>query len=185
MDYTRFISSPVGQLTVASDGHAITGLWLEGQKYYTATLEKEHEMRDIPVFQLVQDWLNIYFKGKQPEFSLPLAPRGSLFRQNVWNILCEIPYGTVVTYGSIAKQLNESGQGIHTSPRAVGGAVGHNPVSILIPCHRVIGSDGSLTGYAGGIDKKIQLLNLEHVEMGRLGTPYCKKKIEFKRGDSG
>lgn len=171
MDYTHSISSPVGRLTVASDGHAITGLWLEGQKYYAATLEKSNELRDLPVFELVQNWLRIYFSGKQPEFSVPLAPRGSPFRKEVWNMLCDIPYGTVTTYGSIAARMQDTGKDRHTSARAVGGAVGHNPISILIPCHRVIGSDGSLTGYAGGIDRKIQLLTLEHAAIDQLSMP--------------
>lgn len=171
MEYTCRIPSPVGQLTAASDGQNLTGLWLEGQKYYAATLENQTGTRDLPVFDLVKDWFDVYFRGKQPDFSVPLAPRGSEFRQAVWNILCTIPYGSVVTYGSIAKRLNDTETGKHTSARAVGGAVGHNPISILIPCHRVVGSDGSLTGYAGGIDRKVQLLTLERAPMEKLFLP--------------
>lgn len=164
MDYIGKIPSPVGQLTLASDGQRLTGLWLEGQKYYAATLEEHTERGDLPVFDLVRNWLQVYFSGRQPDFSVPLAPRGSAFRQAVWKQLCTIPYGTVVTYGSIAMQLKDWKSQNHTSARAVGGAVGHNPISILIPCHRVIGSNGSMTGYAGGIDKKIQLLRLEQAQ---------------------
>ncbi len=165
MDYIYKIPSPVGQLTMASDGQKLTGLWLEGQKYYAATLENQAETQKLPVFDLAKEWLDVYFAGKKPDFSVPLAPRGSTFRQAVWEILCTIPYGTVVTYGSIAQQLSDMESEGHTSARAVGGAVGHNPISIIVPCHRVVGANGSLTGYAGGIDKKIQLLKLEQAPL--------------------
>lgn len=171
MDYICRIPSPVGQLTLASDGQNLIGLWLEGQKYHGDTLAKQNETADLPVFELVKDWLEIYFSGEQPDFCVPVAPRGSAFRQAVWKILSEIPYGSVVTYGAIAKQINSIGNGSHTSARAVGGAVGHNPISILIPCHRVVGSDYSLTGYAGGLDKKLQLLELEQAPVESLYIP--------------
>lgn len=171
MNYVCMIPSPVGRLTVASDGLNVTGLWLEGQKYYAATLEESTVEQEIPVFYDVKHWLDTYFKGKQPDFSVPLAPAGSDFRKSVWKILCDIPYGKVTTYGSIAKQLEKESNGKQVSARAVGGAVGHNPISILIPCHRVVGSNNSLTGYAGGIDKKVQLLKLERAPIELLHFP--------------
>lgn len=171
MDYICNIPSPVGLLTLSSDGQALTGLWLEGQKYFAATLGIAAENRPLPIFEEAQAWLEQYFSGKLPEGTLPLAPKGSPFRKAVWDILLAIPYGQVMTYGEIAARLNERAGAAHTSPRAVGGAVGHNPISILIPCHRVVGSGGSLTGYAGGIDKKIQLLKLEGAPMEHLFVP--------------
>lgn len=167
MEYIQTMQSPLGKLTASSDGDNITWLWFENQKYYAATLEKENEVHDLLVFQLVKKWLDLYFAESKPDFSIPVAPKGSPFRQAVWKILRTIPYGEIVTYGDIVKQLKET-QGMNTSARAVGGAVGHNPISILIPCHRVIGAKGKLTGYAGGIDKKVQLLKLEHVSPEKL-----------------
>lgn len=155
------IDSPIGRLTAASDGTNLTGLWLEGQKYYGATLENPIVRQDLPVFALLKQWLDVYFAGGQPDVVLPLAPSGSEFRQAVWGALIEIPYGTIVTYGDIAKQLRQSGMAPKASARAVGGAVGHNPIAILIPCHRVMGASGSLTGYAGGVEAKAHLLQLE------------------------
>ena len=154
-------ASPVGKLTLVSDGEAIIGLWIEGQKYFAAGIPTNLPVRDdLPVFMQARDWLDRYFAGERPAASeLPLAPQGSAFRQSVWRILCEIPYGQTVTYGEIAKRL-----GVR-SAQAVGGAVGHNPISIIIPCHRVLGSDGSLTGYAGGAQKKIWLLAHEGAQL--------------------
>ena len=154
-------ASPVGKLTLASDGENLTGLWIAGQKYFAAgTPTNLPVCDDLPVFLQARDWLDRYLAGKRPAASeLPLAPQGSAFRQSVWRILCEIPYGQTVTYGEIAKRLSCK------SAQAVGGAVGHNPISIIIPCHRVLGSDGSLTGYAGGVDKKIWLLAHEGVRI--------------------
>ena len=149
--------SPLGQLTLASDGEAIIGLWIEGQKYFAAGIPTNLPVRDdLPVFLQARGWLDRYFAGKRPAVcELPLAPQGSAFRQSVWTILCQIPYGHTVTYGEIAKRLGCK------SAQAVGGAVGHNPISIIIPCHRVLGADRGLTGYAGGMDKKIWLLRHE------------------------
>ena len=149
--------SPIGLLTLASDGEAIIGLWIEGQKYFAAGIPTNLPVRgDLPVFLQARDWLDRYFAGERPAASeLTLAPQGSAFRQSVWQVLCEIPYGQTVTYGEIAKRLGCK------SAQAVGGAVGHNPVSIIIPCHRVLGADKSLTGYAGGVEKKIWLLRHE------------------------
>jgi methylated-DNA-[protein]-cysteine S-methyltransferase len=161
MEYVQKIKSPVGMLTVSSDGNNICGLWIEGQKYFAKTLEKDAAEQNLPVFEDVRKWLVIYFSGKKPDFMPPLLPKGSSFQKSVWDNLCKIPYGKTVTYGELAKQCEWENKGKRTSARAIGGAVGHNPVSILIPCHRVIGKNGSLTGYAGGIDKKIKLLELE------------------------
>ena len=154
-------ASPLGTLTLASDGENLTGLWMAGQKYFAAGIPTNLPVcDDLPVFSKARDWLDRYFSGERPlPGELPLAPQGSAFRQSVWRILCEIPYGQTVTYGEIAKSL-----GVR-SAQAVGGAVGHNPISIIIPCHRVLGSDGSLTGYAGGAQKKIWLLAHEGAQL--------------------
>lgn len=164
MSFTCKINSPVGMLTAASDGTKIIGLWIEGQKYFAATLGNHEESPALPIFDDLRKWMACYFSGQEPSFKLPLAPKGSLFRMAVWNMLCEIPYGQVTTYGSIARQLARHMGTASMSAQAVGGAVGHNPISIIIPCHRVVGADGSLTGYAGGIHIKEQLLQLERAD---------------------
>ncbi|MDR0718975.1 MAG: methylated-DNA--[protein]-cysteine S-methyltransferase [Treponema sp.] len=163
MEYTHKIKSPVGMLTVSSDGKNICGLWIEGQKYFAKTLRKDVLEQNMPIFENVQKWLDIYFSGKEPDFMPPLMPKGSPFQKSVWNNLCKIPYGKTTTYGELAKQLEFENRDKRTSARAIGGAVGHNPISILIPCHRVIGKNGNLTGYAGGIDAKMTLLKLEGI----------------------
>lgn len=166
MYYSAHYSSPAGGITIVSDGVNLSGLWLDGQKYFYGTLKEEPTENDnIPVLQSAKDWLDRYFAGMKPGISkLPLAPAGSEFRQEVWKILCEIPYGSVMTYGEIAERLAVKKGLSRMSAQAVGGAVGHNPISIVIPCHRVVGSDGSLTGYAGGIEKKEAFLRLEGVD---------------------
>ena len=146
---------------MASDGEALTGLWFDGQKYFALYLDKDNEEKDLPIFDMAKKWLDIYFSGKEPNFKLPLKFTGSEFQNEVWEILYSIPYGKTMTYGEIAKRL-AARRGIgKMSAQAVGGAVGKNEISIIVPCHRVVGSNGSLTGYAGGIDKKISLLKLE------------------------
>lgn len=174
MYYSTTYSSPVGVITIASDkGSSLVGLWIEGQKYHGGTVPEELVPNDdAPVFAAAKSWLDKYFAGEKPELSqLPLSPIGSEFRQGVWRILCEIPYGKVITYGDIAKKMAVQLGRETMSGQAVGGAVGHNPISIIIPCHRVVGSTGSLTGYAGGIDIKIKLLELEGVDMSGLFVP--------------
>ena len=173
MLFKTVCDSPVGRLTLVCDGTALAGVWMEGQKYFAATLKEEAAAKDdLPVFSKTKAWLDLYFAGKNPAISsLPLAPSGSPFRQNVWGLLCEIPYGEVTPYGEIAKRLAKKTSLNRMSAQAVGGAVGHNPISIIIPCHRVVGSDGSLTGYAGGLDKKTWLLKHEGVDMSRLTVP--------------
>lgn len=165
MQYIHRLSSPIGSLTLASDGEAITGLWMEGQKYYGHTLDKSHRERHIPIFDRAVAWLEAYFGGEAPACTIPMAPRGSPFRQSVWKRLSAIPYGTVTTYGAIAKTMAAELGLTSMSAQAVGGAVGHNQISILIPCHRVVGADGSLTGFAGGVEKKKWLLTLEKVDV--------------------
>ena len=162
--------SPVGKITLACDDNDIVGLWIEGQKYFGDTVSGDFiEDPDYKILNMGKNWLDDYFAGKKPEISnLPLAPIGGEFRQEVWKILMEIPYGEVTTYRNIAKQLIKRTGVKNMSSQAVGGAVGHNPISIIIPCHRVVGSNGSLTGYSGGIEKKIQLLTLEGVNMEKL-----------------
>ena len=170
MYYSTTIPSPIGRLTLASDGDNLVGLWMEGQKYFGDTVSEEMTKKNsLTVFKDAKRWLEHYFKRKRPAISdLPLAPNGGEFRKAVWNILCEIPYGEVVTYGEIAQKMAARMKKTSMSSQAVGGAVGHNPISIIIPCHRVVGANGSLTGYSGGISKKIQLLELEGVDMSRL-----------------
>lgn len=173
MIYTTTHRSPLGQITLACDGDCLTGLWLEGQKYFESVLPAAATRSDSqPVLRTAKDWLDQYFAGARPDPSaVPLRPAGTPFRQAVWARLRDIPYGTVVSYGAIAGHMAHLlGRGSMSS-QAVGGAVGHNPISILIPCHRVVGADGSLTGYAGGIDKKQKLLALEGVDLSRLSVP--------------
>jgi methylated-DNA-[protein]-cysteine S-methyltransferase len=173
MYYSAFFDLPLGKITLASDGESLAGLWLDGQKYYGGTLNGKMTEKDgIPVFDKTKKWLGRYFNGEKPAISeLNLAPVGGEFRQEVWKILCGIPYGEVVSYGEIAKKIAAKMNKESMSGQAVGGAVGHNPISIIIPCHRVVGTNGSLTGYAGGIDVKIKLLELEGVDTSRLFIP--------------
>ena len=168
--YTMQYRSPLGMLTLTGTCDTITGLWFENQKYFGSTLNAQAVENQTPAFHLASAWLDQYFHGEYPMFSLPLTPSGSLFQQNVWNILRQIPYGTLTTYGTIAKQLQKQ-TGKRVSAQAVGGAVGHNPISILIPCHRVVGATGNLTGYAAGIETKIQLLRLEGISMDHFFRP--------------
>jgi len=171
MNWCRY-ASPLGELLLAAQAGNITGLWLPEQKYYASTLAPDAaEDPSDAALRAVVRWLDRYFAGEKPAAAgLPLAPAGSPFRQKVWRALTEIPYGTVVTYGALAAELSRR-EGRAVSARAVGGAVGHNPISILIPCHRVVGADGSLTGYAGGLGKKRWLLDWEGAAMDALYTP--------------
>lgn len=171
MIYLKKYSSSLGDITLASDGEALIGLWFDGQKYFQSTINEPTKEAELPIFDETVKWLDCYFSGKAPDFLPSLRPRGTEFRQAVWKILLSIPYGKTMTYGQIAAKIAES-SGLKTmSAQAVGGAVGHNPISIIIPCHRVVGTSGSLTGYAGGIDKKIALLEMEGVDMSNFFTP--------------
>ena len=161
MQYISHYTSPIGDILLAADDAGLTGLWFQGQKYFARGLEKEQEERNLPVFDQTKAWLDLYFSGKEPDFLPPLHLIGTDFQKQVWEILLAIPYGKTTTYGKIAGQIAQRRGLAHMSAQAVGGAVGHNPISIIVPCHRVLGTDGSLTGYAGGVDKKIHLLSLE------------------------
>ena len=171
MVFTQHYASPLGGILLAADGIGLTGLWFDGQKYFARDLPAEHTEQETPVLAEAKRWLDVYFTGREPDFTPPLHPIGSAFRQSVWEILLQIPYGETMTYGEIARRLAEK-QGLsQMSAQAVGGAVGHNEISIIIPCHRVVGTNGSLTGYAGGIDKKVKLLELEHADMAGFFVP--------------
>ena len=159
MTYTRRHPSPLGGLLLTSDGEAITGLWFEGQKHFARGLDDARADGDLPVFREAARWLDVYFDGGQPTFIPPLDPRGTAFERAVWAALSKIPYGRTATYGDLARALG-LGKG---AARAVGGAVGRNPIAILLPCHRVVGADGGLTGYAGGLDRKRRLLEIEGI----------------------
>ena len=164
MYYTADHVSPVGKILLASDGSALTGLWFYGQKYFAAGLPQENTAADLPVFRQTAQWLDVYFSGHQPDFMPPLCLMGTPFQKQVWQMLQQIPYGSVTTYGALAAEIAKA-RGLHAmSARAVGSAVGRNPVSIIVPCHRVVGSNGSLTGYAGGLLRKRSLLQLEGVD---------------------
>lgn len=171
MVYTCHYNSPLGGILLAADEIGLTGLWFDGQKYFARDLPAERTEQETPVLAEAKRWLDIYFSGREPDFLPPLHPIGSAFRQSVWEILLQIPYGKTTTYGEIARQLAEKRKLPRMSAQAVGGAVGHNEVSIIIPCHRVVGTNGSLTGYAGGIDKKVKLLELEHADMAGFFVP--------------
>lgn len=171
MQYITTYRSPLGEILLAADEIGLTGLWFEGEKFYADSLDPEHEERNVPVFDVVKKWLDIYFSGHEPDFMPPVHMIGSEFRQQVWKLLREIPYGETITYGGLAKRLARERGLERMSAQAVGGAVGHNEISIIVPCHRVVGSDGSLTGYAGGIDKKKRLLILEGVNMEHFYVP--------------
>lgn len=163
MLYIHYYHSPLGRLTLASDGECLVGVWFDTQRYHdTAALATAIE-RNLPVFEDTCRWFDLYFQGKEPGFMPKMRLEGTDFRKEVWEILASIPYGKTITYKDIANELARR-RGINKmSARAVGGAVGHNPISVIIPCHRVIGSDGSLTGYTGGLDIKVFLLGLERL----------------------
>ena len=171
MTFIQHYDSPLGGILLAADEIGLTGLWFDGQKYFARGLSSEREERELPVLLEAKRWLDIYFTGKEPDFLPPLHSIGSAFRRSVWEILLQIPYGRTTTYGEIARRLAEKQQRPRMSAQAVGGAVGHNEMSILIPCHRVVGTNGSLTGYAGGVDKKVKLLELEHADMTGFFVP--------------
>ena len=170
MDYIARYKSPVGAITIASDGEALTGLWLDGQKFYAAGLSPERRETALPVFDRTKPWLDCYFGGERPDFTPELGLRGTAFRREVWELLLEIPYGETRTYGQLAQILAERVGLARMSAQAVGGAVGRNPIALIVPCHRVIGADGSLTGYAGGLERKRLLLAMEQ---GKTAPAFC------------
>ena len=164
MIYMGRYDSPLGPITLAGEDGALTGLWFDGQKYFGAGLPAGTPEGEPPVFRQVRAWLDRYFRGEDPGPAPPLAPAGTVFQRAVWEVLREIPYGRPATYGQVAQAAGR-GLGRNTSPRAAGSAVGRNPISLLIPCHRVVGAGGSLTGYAGGLERKEALLKLEGAEI--------------------
>lgn len=171
MTYIQHYDAPLGRILLAADEAGLTGLWFDGAKYFADGLPAERTEQETPILSETRRWLDLYFAGKNPGFLPPLHPVGSAFQQAVWALLLQIPYGQTVTYGELARQLAEKHGRPRMSAQAVGGAVGHNKISIIIPCHRVVGTGGSLTGYAGGIDRKVQLLALEQADMTRFFVP--------------
>lgn len=159
MELTKRYCSPLGGVTLSSDGEALTGLWFDGQRHFASTLPPEHGEGEDMVLAEATEWLDEYFAGREPDFTPPLRLKGTAFQRAVWELLRTVPYGTTTSYGELAAKLGNA------SARAVGGAVGRNPVSLIVPCHRVLGRDGRLTGYAGGVDKKRWLLKLEGAEV--------------------
>ena len=159
MYYSTDYSSPIGEMLIVSDGEAICGVWFYGQKYFKSAIDEEPVINDdLAIFKQVKQWFDDYFNGLNPEIDFEIRLQGSEFRQKVWKILTEIPYGESITYGEIASRISPE-----MSAQAVGGAVGHNPISVIVPCHRVVGANGKITGYAAGIDRKLELLRLEKI----------------------
>ena len=171
MLYYKKVASPLGEITLRSDGEALTGLWFADDKHYGAKDIAGAAMADLDVFMQAEAWLAEYFAGREPKVSVPLKLQGSEFQMQVWRLLQDIPYGRLVTYGDIAKKIAAQKGVARMSAQAVGGAVGHNPLCIIVPCHRVVGANGSLTGYGGGMWRKVRLLELEKVAMSKLTVP--------------
>lgn len=171
MLYYKKVASPLGEITLRSDGEALTGLWFADDKHYGAKDIDGEVLADLDVFMQAEAWLAEYFAGREPKVSVPLKLQGSEFQMQVWRLLQDIPYGRLVTYGDIAKKIAAQKGLARMSAQAVGGAVGHNPLCIIVPCHRVVGANGSLTGYGGGMWRKVRLLELEKVDMSKLTVP--------------
>lgn len=171
MLYYKKAASPLGEITLRSDGEALTGLWFADDKHYGAKDIAGAALADLDVFTQAEEWLAEYFAGREPKVSVPLKLQGSEFQMQVWRLLQDIPYGRLVTYGDIAKKIAVQKGVARMSAQAVGGAVGHNPLCIIVPCHRVVGANGSLTGYGGGMWRKVRLLELEKVDMSKLTVP--------------
>ncbi len=163
MNYISKYKSPLGEITIASDGQVLTGAWFNNGKYFGETLNSTPIEKDLPIFHQTKKWFDIYFSGIEPSFMPAINLSGSEFRLAVWEILKTIPYGQTTTYGEISQIIAKQRGLSKMSAQAVGGAIGHNPISIIIPCHRVIASNGNLTGYAGGLERKIKLLKLENI----------------------
>lgn len=171
MLYYKKISSPLGEITLRSDGESLTGLWFADDKHYGDKDIQDAQNAELPVFALAEKWLAEYFVGCEPKVKVPLQFTGSDFQERVWKILQNIPYGSLITYGNIACEIAAQRGLARMSAQAVGGAVGRNPLCIIIPCHRVIGADGSLTGYGGGMWRKVRLLEIEKTDMSKLTVP--------------
>ena len=166
MEYIRKITTPLGAVTLASDGENLTGLWFDGQRHFGAGLGPDPAEKDLSVFRETERWLEVFFSGACPEWIPPLRLSGTVFQTAVWKALRRIPFGETRTYGQLARLLTEQ-TGKPVSARAVGTAAGRNPISLIVPCHRLVGADGSLTGYAGGLERKKRLLELEADRSGR------------------
>lgn len=171
MIYTQHYDSPLGGILLSADETGLTGLWFDGAKYFAKGLPQERADQETPALLQAKQWLDLYFSGAEPDFTPPLHPAGTAFQQAIWQLLLQIPYGQTATYGELARRLAREKGRETLSAQAVGGAVGHNPISLIIPCHRVVGAGGNLTGYAGGVDKKRALLALEHVDIRKLFLP--------------
>lgn len=171
MLYYKKISSSLGEITLRSDGQFLTGLWFANDKHYGDKDIQDAQTAELPVFALAEKWLAEYFAGCKPKVKVPLQFTGTDFQKCVWKILQNIPYGCLVTYGDIACEIAAQRGLARMSAQAVGGAVGRNPLCIIIPCHRVIGANGSLTGYGGGMWRKVRLLELEKIDMSKLTVP--------------
>ena len=184
MEYTHRYNSPFGGITLASDGNALTGLWFDGQRYFADTLDFEHVEKNLAIFEQADAWLDIYFSGVSPDFTPPLNMKTTSFRKTVWEVMLTIPFGRTMTYGEIAKTLAKQRGLPRMSAQAIGSAVGHNSISLIIPCHRVVGANGNLTGYAGGIKKKELLLAMEKVDIARqplsFNSAYDRKKSKIR-----
>lgn len=171
MIYTAKYASPLGAITLACDGEVLIGLWFDGQKHFGSILPKQVEAAEHPLFAEARHWLDVYFSERTPDHLPPLRYDSTPFRKAVCDIMLTIPYGETVTYGEIAAEIAHQQNLPKMSAQAVGGAVGHNPISLMIPCHRVVGTNGSLTGYGGGIARKVRLLELERADMTHLFVP--------------
>ncbi len=169
--YTGKYDSPLGPITIAADSQAIIGLWFDGQRHFGYTLPEVTEEKEPPLIKDARRWLELYFSGQEPDFLPPMKYDSTPFRKRVCDIMLTIPYGKTMTYGEIAAEIAAEKGLDKMSAQAVGGAVGHNPISLMIPCHRVVGTSGSLTGYAGGIDRKVKLLALEKTDMTKFFIP--------------
>lgn len=174
MQYINYYNSPIGRIIITADETALAGLWFDSGKCFVNNAGTEYKKEDIPVLKQAVQWLDIYFSGKEPDFTPPLNLSGTPFQLEVWKILQKIPYGSTITYGEVAKEIAKKRGIKRMSAQAAGGATGRNKIAIIIPCHRVVGAGGNLTGYAGGIDKKIKLLAIEKNDMGKFFVP--KKK---------
>ena len=175
MIYTQHYSSPLGELLLVSDDASLIGLWFDSDRYFASSLDSIHEERETQILVDTKRWLDIYFSGSIPDFTPQLNLIGTPFRKKVWEILLTIPYGKTITYGDIAKEIARERGMAKMSSQAIGGAVGHNNISIIVPCHRVVGVNGNLTGYGGGLDRKCKLLELENIDTSRLFMPKNKK----------
>ena len=177
MIYASRYKSPIGNILLASDEEGLTGLWFEGQKYFANTLPEDYVPQETKILTEAKKWLDVYFSGEEPNFTPPLHPNGSTFRKAVWQILLDIPYGQTITYGEIARRIAVMKNTSHMSAQAVGGAVGHNEISIIIPCHRVLGKKCEITGFGGGLPAKRFLLKLENIPYIDKGVEYVKPKL--------